>query len=107
MQYPSALTPSGAETVALPSGRVIRIPKATPRFRRWTGSTVVDTYGGKAVVDLDGEPLFAELATLRLLQRDGWDGVWIDTFRSFNIRYTWSALSQGPCLVEYNCVNPV
>jgi hypothetical protein len=33
------------------------------------------------VLDYDGEPLFAELAILRLIQAHGWQGVWIDNWR--------------------------
>jgi hypothetical protein len=50
-------------------------------FKSWEGESISDTYGGKAVIDCDGEPLFAELAILRLIQSEGWDGVWIDTYR--------------------------
>jgi hypothetical protein len=51
-----------------------------PRFRPWTGEPISYTYGGKAVLDLAGEPLFAELVILRLLEREGWQGVWVDTY---------------------------
>ena len=46
-----------------------------------TGESVEDTYGGKPLLVLDGEPVFAELAILREFQRLGWEGVWVDTFR--------------------------
>ena len=49
-------------------------------FRQWMGEPV-DTYGGKALVDAGGSPLFAELAVLDLLKKDGWDGVWFDGYR--------------------------
>lgn len=80
--YPEPLRPTGREEVQLPSEGVILIPKATPSFRRWPGPPPVDTYGGKPIVILDGEPLFAELAILRLLRAVGWEGVWIDTYRN-------------------------
>jgi hypothetical protein len=51
------------------------------RFQLWTGKSVSETYGGKAVLDSNGEPLFAELAILRLLEKDGYKGVWVDTYR--------------------------
>ncbi|MFC2015925.1 hypothetical protein ACFLUM_03235 [Chloroflexota bacterium] len=31
---------------------------------------------------MDGEPLFGELAIVRLLQKDGWEGVWVDASHS-------------------------
>jgi len=39
------------------------------RFPKWQGAPILDTYGGKAVLDYHGEPVFAELFTLRMLQR--------------------------------------
>jgi hypothetical protein len=57
------------------------VPKYWLRLHLWTGVVLEDTYGGKPVVEVDGEPLFAELAILRLLEADGWDGVWVDTYR--------------------------
>ena len=32
------------------------------------------------MLDWEGEPLFAELVILRLLQSKGWEGVWVDTY---------------------------
>lgn len=49
-------------------------------FELWKGQPISDTYGGKALLDCHGEPLFAELAILRLIQTQGWQGVWIDTY---------------------------
>jgi hypothetical protein len=37
-------------------------------------------YGGKHLIDHEGEACFAELAILRILQKDGWDGVWVEVF---------------------------
>jgi len=42
---------------------------------------VQDTHGGKPIVDFNGTLAFAELALLRICQRAGWQGVWVDTFR--------------------------
>ncbi|HEV2233968.1 MAG TPA: hypothetical protein VGV68_11245 [Terriglobia bacterium] len=67
--------------VLLPSGRIVSIARCFHEFKRWQGLPTPDTYGGKAVLDSNGEPLFAELAILRLIQEEGWQGVWIDTFR--------------------------
>jgi hypothetical protein len=57
------------------------VPKYWLVLRPWTGVALEDTYGEKAVVEVDGEPLFAELAILRLLEADGWTGVWVDGYR--------------------------
>ena len=65
-----------------PSGeRVDALPSVFMRFPMWRGAAFVDDFGKKtaAMVELDGEHLFAELAILRLLERDGWEGRWIHT----------------------------
>lgn len=61
--------------------RVDAVPSISVRLPMWTAAPFVDDLGKKtaAMVDLDGEHLFAELALLRLLERDGWQGRWIHT----------------------------
>lgn len=40
------------------------------------------------VLDSGGEPTFAEIRILRLLEKAGWVGVWVDTFRrTYRKRY--------------------
>ena len=82
MQYPNLLTPTTTEEIELPSGRVVQIPKASPLFKVWTGKPVSDTYGNKTILSFNGRPAFAELTILRVLQNDGWNGVWVDTYRN-------------------------
>ncbi len=79
--YPERLMPESVENLYLPSGVHVQIPKAAPAFRLWSGEFTGDTYGNKPLLDVDGTPMFAELAILRLFHKDGWDGVWVDTFR--------------------------
>ncbi|MDW8326180.1 MAG: hypothetical protein RMK99_06405 [Anaerolineales bacterium] len=81
MQYPKLLCPVAYEECKLISGPVVRLPKATSTFRRWRGVSPIDTYGSKPIIDIDGSPGYAELAILKLLQKENWQGVWIDTFR--------------------------
>lgn len=69
------------EKLALSSGHIARVRKTLLRFAPWRGPSIRDTYGNKAVLDFHGKPLFAELVILRLLQRAGWEGVWVDTYR--------------------------
>lgn len=69
------------ETFSLSSGEQISIPKYFLRLDPWQGSPVPNTYNGKAVINWNGEPVFAELAVLRLFQSHGWNGVWVDSYR--------------------------
>ena len=87
---PESLASDGILTLSLPSGRNVDVPKASPAFKQWQGEMPDDTYGGKMVLDADGEPAFAELLILRHLEQAGWNGVWIDTFRQTYRRYYWS-----------------
>lgn len=70
------LTPTGERVAVLPSV-FLRLPK-------WQGPPFADDFGKKtaALIDLDGEHLFAELAIVRLLERDGWDARWVITHGS-------------------------
>src|ERR1035438_8950065 len=86
MRYPAQLQPTATERIELPSGKVVRIAKATPVFKLWTGRPVKDTYGGKAVLSFYRKPQFAELGILRIFERDGWEGVWVDTYRNNKFR---------------------
>ena len=58
------------------------VPGVFMRFPQWTGAPFCDDLGKKsgAMVELDGEHLFAELAVLRLLEKDGWVGRWVNTY---------------------------
>jgi hypothetical protein len=58
------------------------VAKATPSFPRWEGARPRDTFGGKDILDLDHKPVFAEIAILRLFEKEGWQGVWVDGFRN-------------------------
>lgn len=79
--YPDELTPRATEFLTLPSEREVELPKATPQFRMWTGLAPKDRYGGKPLLDFKGEMVFAELAILRLFERAGWQGRWVDGYR--------------------------
>jgi hypothetical protein len=37
-------------------------------------------FGNKAVLAYEGQPVFAELYILRVLQSAGWDGVWVSSY---------------------------
>jgi hypothetical protein len=85
------LSPTAFERLMLPSGRIVDVPKATPSFSLWHGEQPADRYGKKPVVDFEGRMAFAELAILWSLQKSGWNGVWVDTYRrAFRADY-WNA----------------
>ena len=86
--YPKSLIPTSKEIIRLNSGEEIEIPTAKVGFEKWIGERIEDTYGGKVILNYDGEPVFAELAILRAFQKDGWNGVWVDTYgRKYRIEY--------------------
>jgi hypothetical protein len=79
MKYPRNLVPGASEPFRLEDGRVVEVPKVAPKFSTWTGPPPGDTFGGKASLDFNGRPAFAELAILWSFMESGWDGVWIDS----------------------------
>jgi hypothetical protein len=86
--------------ISLPSGKTIAVRKHSVLFDAWSSPPIRDTYGGKTVVNLHGEELFAELAILYLVENDGFEGVWVDTYRN---RFLHSMAQEGctlPAWVE-------
>ena len=81
MTYPEILTPNDKEVIILLSGKEVDIPKTSPLFQAWTGQQLDDRYGNKPLLNLHDQPAFAELVILDALQSEGWDGVWVDTYR--------------------------
>ena len=76
------LRPVGWEEFTLISGCSVLVPKANPcSFSSWSGPPIADSSCGKPVLEFKGKPLFAELAILRILETDGWNGVWVDSYR--------------------------
>ena len=74
------LIPDGRVNVLLPSGGNVELPVFHPKFHLWKGPKIDFDFGGKPVIEYEGEPVFAELAILRMLIADGWDGVWVETY---------------------------
>ena len=73
---------------------VARIRRLTVRFGRASpdrprAGTLAATYTGKPLVTFEGAAMFGELAVLRWLESDGWEGVWVDTFHG---RKFWRAM---------------
>ncbi len=80
MNFPEQLQPTDKTEVLLPNGTTVALPTCHPTFTAWKGAPLNFDYGKKPVLDCDGEPCFAELVILRLLLKEGWDGVWIEAY---------------------------
>jgi len=80
MIYPKELEPISEADFNLSTNEIVKIPKANIRFEKWLGEPLEDDYK-KTVLNFNSEPLFAELIILRILQNEGWKGVWVDSFR--------------------------
>jgi len=76
----SLLSPTKKEQIKLRSGEVVFIPKCELIFDEWTGKPIKNDYGGKQVINFANNPLFVELAVLRMLENKGFCGVWVDSF---------------------------
>jgi hypothetical protein len=68
----------------LPSGRVVRLRRLCVRFGtaspdRLKPGALPATYVAKPLVTFNGAAMFGELAVLRWLETDGWEGAWLDT----------------------------
>ena len=68
---------------------------------------ITDTYGGKLVLDFDGKPEFAELGILRLFERAGWQGFWVDTFRKKYRTHYWPANEVEPPEAQASLLNRI
>jgi hypothetical protein len=70
--------------VVLPSGGSVPLRHLTVRFGtaspdRLKAGALPATYTSKPLVTFGGDAMFGELALLRWLEVDGWEGVWLDT----------------------------
>jgi hypothetical protein len=78
MNLPAELQPTATIDVPLPSGAVRQLPVCHPVFISWPGKMF--DFGRKPILLYQGETYFAELVILRMLQKRGWDGVWVNSF---------------------------
>ena len=70
------------EILLTENGENISLDKYHFVFNKWTKPHSFDTYGGKQILELNNEPLFAELLVLRLLEQQDYKGIWVDTYRN-------------------------
>ena len=72
---------------ALPSGATVPLRRLCVRFGtaspdRLKPGSLPHTYTVKPLVTFNGAAMFGELAVLRWLETDGWQGVWLDAFHA-------------------------
>ncbi|HPU94775.1 MAG TPA: hypothetical protein PK398_01210 [Candidatus Gracilibacteria bacterium] len=79
MNYPSLLTPNDTEFLRVDEQQII-LPKCQINFNKWKGVTIAHTFGGKPLIDVEGIPMFAEMAILKLFEKSGWETRWIETY---------------------------
>lgn len=75
IDYPEILKPTATEQIG-----DVHVQKAQPTFQVWQGEPVAVDDEKKALINMNGEPVYAEIAILRLFEADGWEGVWLDTY---------------------------
>ena len=76
---PFSLQPNGIEHFSI-NNADINIPKCSVKFKKWNGAPMKETFGGKAIIDVRGKPMFAELAIANLFIKSGWQARWIETY---------------------------
>ena len=79
MKYPSILVPDSFENFIV-NEKIVQIPKCRIELNNWKGIPLNFTFGGKAVVDFENSPMFAELAIMNMFKNDGWNSRWIETY---------------------------
>ena len=76
--YPNILNPAHSEIFQL-ENRTMEVPKCILKFQKWNGTPVKETFGGKPILTVDGEPMFAEMALASTFINDGWQARWLET----------------------------
>ncbi len=77
--FPKLLQPNGTEDFII-SDKIVQIPKCTTRFKKWEGVELKETFGNKPVIDMDGNPMFAELAIMNRFIQSGWNAIWVEVY---------------------------
>jgi hypothetical protein len=77
---PASLIADGCDTVTLSGGETLEIRRAKTAFRSWPHEIMIDTFGGKPVLDVNGEQTFAEVAIVRLFRPAEWNARWLESY---------------------------
>ncbi len=83
--YPSLLRPTTTESI-LVQGQELLIPKVELTLRSWTGASILNTFGGKPLLDFGGRPVFAEICAYKLARLSGWETRWVETYGAAAMR---------------------
>jgi len=94
---PELLQPRALTRLQLPSGKFADLPICAPKFTKWTGQPPKFTFGNKPVLLHQGAPIFAELLVLRLLEAEGWAGVWVSSYGGLKFL---REMPEGPALTS-------
>ena len=68
------------EIFSFPSGEKVPIAKYFLKFKKWQGKPIENTFGNKALIDVNGKPMFAEFAIMHLFRNNGWESRWVETY---------------------------
>jgi hypothetical protein len=81
LTFPLAPIDKEPFSVTLPSGTAIQIQQVFQPFARGLPFRGPAAKYRKPPIDSNAMSVFAEIAVVRLLQRAGWDAVWVDSWR--------------------------
>ena len=79
LEYPQTLTPDGFE-VHIIDEKAVQVPVVHIGFKKWQGEPIKNTFGGKGLIDFNGQPMFAELAIKHLAELGSWEARWVETY---------------------------
>ncbi len=81
--FPKLLQPNDTENFVI-GDKIIQVSKCVIQFKKWEGIELKETFGGKPIIELDGKPMFAELAIMNLFIQSGWKAIWVETYARLN-----------------------
>ncbi len=63
-------------------GQSVSVPIYRFGVKRWPERIEFDigSYTNKVLIEYEGDPLFCEIALVRIARSQGWDAAWIDTY---------------------------
>lgn len=77
--HPPKLQPTATQSFFV-NDQTIEIPICVVKFDKWTGTPIKETFGGKPLLNVNGKPMFAELAIMTEFVTNGWQTRWVETY---------------------------